>query len=134
MTLKELTEILLFWISTNTNYDTTKFDYNINEVSIEQIQELACRGKCPIIAIFLPPNGIYYAKTNLENPCSQSVILHEMIHGFQEIFDKHKEDIFREKEAYELQNMYLEDYSKKNELIYKLSVKKCRSQQTKLWK
>ena len=134
MTLKELTEILLFWISSNTNYDITKFDYEINEVSKEQIQQLACKGKCPIIAIFLPPNGIYYAKTNLKNPCSQSVILHEMIHGFQEIFDKNKEDVFREKEAYELQNMYLEDYSKKNELIYKLSVKKCRSQQTKSWK
>ena len=41
MTLKELTEILLFWISSNTSYDTTKFDYKINEVSKEHAEESA---------------------------------------------------------------------------------------------
>ena len=134
MTIKELTEILLFWISINTNYDTSKFDYKINEVSKDQLQNIACKGRCPILAIFLPDKGIYYAKTDLKNACSQSVILHEMIHGFQEIFDRRKEDIFREQEAYELQNKFLKDYSNKNELIYDLSVKKCRSLQTKIWK
>ena len=94
MTIKELTEILLFWISINTNYDTTKFDYEINEVSKDQLQNIAWKGRCPILAIFLPDKGIYYAKTDLKNACSQSVILHEMIHGFQEIFDRRKEDIF----------------------------------------
>ena len=44
------------------------------------------------------------------------------------------EEVFREQEAYELQNKFLKDYSNKNELIYDLSVKKCRSLQTKIWK
>ena len=129
MTIKELTEILLFWISINTNYDTTKFDYEINEVSKDRLQNIACKGRCPILAIFLPDKGIYYAKTDLKNACSQSVILHEMIHAFQFTLNKNIENAFKEMEAYSLQNLYLNQISEKKNLLRTLNLKSCRSKQ-----
>ena len=39
-----------------------------------------------------------------------------------------------EKEIVQVNFHDLKDYSNKNELIYDLSVKKCRSLQTKIWK
>ena len=52
MTLSNLIYILLQWISINTNYDTSKFDFPINVVEPKVIQEMACGGKCPVIAFF----------------------------------------------------------------------------------
>ena len=37
----------------------------------------------PIIAYFDPNHGVLIAKGNLEEPCYQSILLHEMIHAFQ---------------------------------------------------
>ena len=50
-----------------------------------------------------------------------------MIHYFQS--DSEMENVFKEKEAYELQNKFLEDLSIKNDMISVLNVKKCRSKQ-----
>ena len=88
---------------------------------------MVCAGKCPVIAFFSEKDGIFISFSNLENLCNQSILLHEMIHSFQ--VDLDMETAFKEKEAYELQNKFLEDLSIKNDINEILNVKKCRSKQ-----
>ena len=128
MILKELIQILLQWISINTNYDTSKFDFPVNIVEAKEIQKMVCGGKCPVIAFFSEKEGIFISKMDLDNYCNQSILLHELVHSFQ--INIIMEDAFREKEAYELQNKFLEEISLKNDIINPLNVKKCRSIQS----
>ncbi len=127
MTLQKLINILLQWISINTNYDTSKFDLPVNIVEPQKIQEIVCGGKCPVIAFFSEKYGILLSSHNLENYCNQSILLHEMIHSFQ--VDLDIEMAFKEKEAYDLQNKFLEDLSITNDIVEVLNVKRCRSKQ-----
>ena len=80
--------------------------------------------------LFSPPNLIYIAKLDFDNLCNQSILLHEMIHVFQFQSGNEIQNIFKEKEAYEIQNKFLINESLKNDFIQKLNVKKCRSMQT----
>ena len=128
MTLSNLIYILLQWISINTNYDTSKFDFPINVVEPKIIQEMACGGKCPVIAFFSKEYGIFISNSDYNDPCNQSILLHEIIHYFQS--DLKIENAFKEKEAYELQNKFLEELSIKNDMLDILNIKKCRSKQS----
>ena len=128
MTLSNLIYILLQWISINTNYDTSKFDFPINVVEPKIIQEMACGGKCPVIAFFSNEYGIFISNSDYNDLCNQSILLHEIIHYFQS--DLKIENAFKEKEAYELQNKFLEELSIKNDMIDTLNIKKCRSKQS----
>ncbi len=127
MTLKDLINILLQWISINTNYDVSKFDFPVNIVEEREIQEIACGGKCPVIAFFSEKDGILISSINLNNLCNQSILLHEIIHSFQN--DLNIENAYKEMEAYQLQNKFLEELSIKNDMIDILNIKKCRSNQ-----
>ena len=116
---------LLNWIELNTHYDTKNFKTKIVEVSKKEIQKIACGGKCPIIAFYKPEEAIYISKMNFEkNYCNQSILLHEMIHVLQ---SKKIENVFKEKEAYLLQNKFLLEKSDSENLHFKLNVRKCRS-------
>ena len=116
---------LLNWIELNTRYNTKNFKTNIVEVSKKEIQKIACGGKCPIIAFYKPEEAIYISKMNFEkNYCNQSILLHEMIHVFQ---SKKIENVFKEKEAYLLQNKFLLEKSDSENLHLNLNVRKCRS-------
>ena len=116
---------LLNWIELNTSYNTKNFKTKIVEVSKKEIQNIACGGKCPIIAFYKPEEAIYISKMNFEkNYCNQSILLHEMIHVFQ---SKKIENVFKEKEAYILQNKFLLEKSDSENLHFKLNVRKCRS-------
>ncbi len=125
MTIKNLIAFLLQWMSINTNFDVSKFDFPVNIVEKSEIQRLVCGGKCPVVAFFSETDGIFLAEINLDSLCGQSILLHEMVHAFQLELDM--EPIFKEKEAYEIQNKFLEDLSIKNDMINILNVKKCRS-------
>ena len=127
MTLSNLVSILLQWISINTNYDTSKFDFPINVVEPKIIQEMACGGKCPVIAFYTKEYGIFISNNDYDDPCNQSILLHEIIHYFQS--DLNIEYAFKEKEAYELQNKFLEELSINSDMIEVLNIKKCRSKQ-----
>lgn len=129
MSLTKLISLLLFWISNNTNYDTSKFDYKVNIVDKVVIEKIACNGKCPIVAYFSPEQGILLSKGDLDDACFQSILLHEIIHALQFKSKKKIEYSFRELEAYSLQLEYLEGYSKKNDLLKPLNLKSCRSNQ-----
>ena len=116
---------LLNWIELNTHYNTKNFKTKIVEVSKKEIQKIACGGKCPIIAFYKPEEAIYISKMNFEkNYCNQSILLHEMIHVLQ---SKKIENVFKEKEAYLLQNKFLLEKSDSENLHFKLNVRKCRS-------
>ena len=129
MTLSNLIFILLIWISNNTDYQISKFDYSVNISEKKVLEEKACNGKCPIIAYFDPNDGILIAKGNLEDPCYQSILLHEILHALQFSSNKNIENAFKEIEAYSLQNLYLNQISEKKNLLRTLNLKSCRSKQ-----
>ncbi len=129
MTLSNLIFILLIWISNNTDYQISKFDYSVNIIKKEIIEEKVCNGKCPIVAYFDSNEGILIAKGNLEDPCYQSILLHEMVHALQFTSNKNIENAFKEMEAYALQNLYLSQVSEKKDLLRTLNLKSCRSKQ-----
>ena len=104
MILKELLNFLLVWISLNTNYETSKFDFPINVVKPGVIQQMVCGGKCPVVAYFAEDEGIFIPEMNLKNICNQSILLHEVIHALQ--INSNLNHAFKEKEAYELQNKF----------------------------
>ena len=83
MSLTKLISLLLFWISNNTSYDTSKFDYKVNIVDKKVIQEIVCNGKCPIVAYFGPEQGVLLSKGDYDDACFQSILLHEIIHALQ---------------------------------------------------
>ena len=127
MYLTLIVTTLLNWVNINTTYDSKKFNVKIIEVSKEEIQKLACKGRCPIISFYKKNEGIYITKMNFENNlCNQSILLHEIIHALQE--EKKMENAFKEKEAYEIQNKFLIQKSNENYLDI-LTVKRCRSKQ-----
>ncbi len=129
MTLSNLIFLLLIWISNNTEYEISKFEYSVIMKDKEKIERKVCRGKCPIIAYFDENEGIVVAHGNLEDFCYQSIILHEMIHAFQYNQKSQMENAFKEYEAYLLQSLYLKEISEKNDLLSPLNLKSCRSNQ-----
>ena len=133
MTLTYLTTFLLSWISFNTDYNTENFEAPIIELEDLELQEKACGGKCPVVAFFLSGEGIFIKKMDLTDPCNQSILLHEMIQSFQSKHKPEMENVFREKEAYEYQNQFLDIISEENGLYEKLNVRKCRSNQKSLF-
>ncbi len=126
---ESILSFILNWVSTNTIYDGTLFKFQIILLSPEEIQFKACKGKCPILAFFEPQQGILITKLDFNNICNQSVLLHEIIHSFQYLSGSEIQDVFKEKEAYEIQNKFLMELSEKKGLVDLLNVKKCRSLQ-----
>ena len=127
--LTNILSFLLEWITVNTHYDASIFNFEVLELSKSELQALACGGKCPIIAFFKPEVGILISELDFENICNQSILLHEIIHALQYLSQSNLEDAFKEKEAYQIQNKFLVEISIKEELIDSLNLKKCRSLQ-----
>ena len=127
--LTNIIPFLLEWVTVNTHYDASIFNFEVIELSESELQILACGGKCPVIAFFRPEMGILISKLNFEDVCNQSILLHEIIHALQYLNESKLVDAFREKEAYQIQNKFLMEISIKEELIDPLNLKKCRSLQ-----
>ena len=126
----EIVKFLISWINENTVYKGFLLNLKIIDLTMEELQYKACRGKCPVLAFFSAPNIIYIAKLNFNDLCNQSILLHEIIHVFQYQLDREIQNVFREKEAYEIQNKFLMNESLKNDFLKQLNVKKCRSMQS----
>ena len=126
----EIVKFLISWINENTVYKGFLLNLEIIDLTIEELQYKACGGKCPVLAFFSAPNIIYIAKLNFNDLCNQSILLHEIIHVFQYQLDREIQNVFREKEAYEIQNKFLMNESLKNDFLKQLNVKKCRSMQS----
>ena len=129
MITDSLLQFILDWISINTHYDSSVFNYKIIQLSKQEIQMMACNGKCPIIPFFKPEVGVLISKMDFDNLCNQSILLHEIIHALQHLNNFEIQNIFKEREAYNIQNKFLLDISKKQELIDYMNIKKCRSLQ-----
>ncbi len=127
--LSNIISFLLEWISVNTHYDASVFNFAVIELSKSELQSLACGGKCPVIAFFKPDVGILISELDFENICNKSILLHEIIHALQYLSESNLGDAFKEKEAYQIQNKFLMEISIKEELIDSLNLKKCRSLQ-----
>jgi len=127
--LANIIPFILEWITANTHYDASIFNFEIIELSESELQTLACGGKCPVIAFFKPEMGILISKLGFEDICNQSILLHEIIHALQYLSELNLLDAFREKEAYQIQSKFLMEISIKEELIDSLNLKKCRSLQ-----
>ena len=128
--LTNIISFLLEWITLNTHYDASVFNFEVIELSKSELQALACGGKCPVIAFFKPEVGILISELDFENICNQSILLHEIIHALQYLNESNLEGAFKEKEAYQIQNKFLMEISIKEELIDHLNLKKCRSLQS----
>ena len=131
---QEIIKFLISWINENTIYEEFLLNLEIVTLNLEELQFMACRGKCPILAFFSAPNIIYTAKLDFSDLCNQSILLHEMIHVFQHQSGSEMQNVFREKEAYQIQNKFLIDESFKAETIEQLNLKKCRSMQSNVLK
>ena len=79
---QEIVKFLISWINENTIYEKFLLNLEIVVLDLEELQLLACRGKCPILAFFSAPNIIYIAKLDFNDLCNQSILLHEMIMFF----------------------------------------------------
>ena len=120
MYLTLIVTTLLNWININTTYDSKKFNVKIIEVSKEEIQNFACKGRCPIISFYKKNEGIYITKMNFENNlCNQSILLHEIIHvlqnettNFDEYDEKTKKHL-KEMDALVNHNIFLSHHGKK---------------------
>ena len=131
MAMTTLIIFLLEWISSNTNYNKTKFDTEIKQLNDKDFETIACKGKCPVLAFYLEEKGIFIRKLDFNDVCNQSILLHEIIHSFQSKKEVKMSSAFREMEAYMIQNTFLMDRSKQLNYSEYLSLKKCRSNQSK---
>ena len=130
----EIIKYLVDWINNNTHFNGLLFDFDVIQLKAEEIQTMACRGKCPILGFFLPEKGIYISDLDFNHLCNRSVLLHEMIHALQYVNEENLQDAFREKEAYQIQNKFLIEESLKGESFQQLNLKKCRSIQSNVLK
>ena len=120
----EIVKFLISWINENTVYKGFLLNLEIVDLTLEELQYKACRGKCPVLAFFSAPNIIYIAKLDFNDLCNQSILLHEIIHVFQYQLGNEIQNVFREKEAYEIQNKFLINESLKNDFLKQLNLKK----------
>ena len=65
--LTNIISFLLEWITLNTHYDASIFNFEVIELSKNELQALACGGKCPIIAFFKPEVGILISELDYKN-------------------------------------------------------------------
>ena len=131
MVMTTLLIFLLEWISSNTNYSKIKFDTKITQLNDKDFETIACRGKCPVLAFYFEEKGIFVRKLDFNDVCNQSILLHEIIHSFQSQKEVKMSYAVKELEAYRIQNEFLLDRSKQLNYTEYLSLRKCRSNQSK---
>ena len=73
--LTNIISFLLEWITLNTHYDASIFNFEVIELSKNELQALACGGKCPVIAFFKPDVGILISELDFENICNIKSII-----------------------------------------------------------
>lgn len=90
----------------------------IHRAPLAEIRERFCHGNCAVEAFYAPEDGIYIDETlDLEkDEYARSILLHELVHHMQRVtgtFQKIPSPCVRwfaaERQAYEIQNRYLEE-------------------------
>ena len=121
--INELLVSLLLWITSNTEFKVVNFQPNLEFISQQELSDLVCEKPCEIMAYTPtdPKNKIFLVDTlkPLQNVCDRGILLHELIHVFQNYAGKfdHYEDRtkkhMREMQALVNHNRYLSEYGKK---------------------
>ena len=113
--MPKLVDSLLGTISKLSKYPKPDTAPRISRISRAQIEQTICRGPCTLRAWYLPEEGIFLdeslrPETDLVH---RSILLHELVHFVQDVnseaasMDACHRWLYREQEAYELQNQYL---------------------------
>jgi hypothetical protein len=95
-------------------------------VSPLEIQQMLCKGDCGIKAFYMPDKGVFVSNAigSLEDAFTRSVVLHELVHHLQHVSgkfdmvaDKCDRWYSKEREAYEVQNAYLQREGEKRRFL-----------------
>jgi hypothetical protein len=109
---------LLASIHSLSGYPPSKAIPEIHQAPLAEIQQRFCKGTCSAQAFYRPGEGIYIDETfDLQNDrFAQSVLVHELVHHLQRVsgtFQKMPSACDRwyaaERQAYEIQNRFLEE-------------------------
>jgi len=115
--LTELVAELFAAIRLITGYPVPDILPDVHVVPPAEIQAMLCKGPCGIKAFYLPGRGIFVSEN--EDPTrdafTRSILLHELVHHAQHLsgrFEAITEPCDRwfskEREAYQVQNSYLQ--------------------------
>lgn len=121
--INELIAALILWITSNTSFIELKVKPEVIFLNKEKLNEKACGRPCQIFA-YTPENSkkIVYLIDSLKpksDVCDQGILLHELIHVFQNNngkfseYENNTKKHMREMEALVLQNRYLSNFGKK---------------------
>jgi len=113
--MPQLVDSLLNTINAMSDYAKPSSTPPVTKVSRAEIERTICNGPCPVKAWHMPGEGIFMddrlsPETDLVH---RSILLHELVHYLQEIngegasMDECDRWLYREREAYRLQNQYL---------------------------
>lgn len=89
----------------------------IHIVSPAEIQRLVCKRDCGVKAFYLPDRGVFVSESigSLDDAFGRSVLLHELVHHVQHlsgrfdiVTDACDRWFSKEREAYQVQNAYLQ--------------------------
>ena len=114
-TMPDLVDSLLNTISGMSDYAKPSTTPLVTKVSRGEIERTICSGPCPVKAWHMPGEGIFMDDrlTPEIDLVHRSILLHELVHYLQEIngagasMDECDRWLYREREAYRLQNQYL---------------------------
>ena len=118
LSLASLALQLLASIHSLSGYPATKDVPEIHQAPLAEIQQRFCNGTCTAQAFYNPGDGVYIdeAFDLANNEFARSVLLHELVHHVQRVsgtFQKIPSECDRwyaaEREAYNIQNRYLEE-------------------------
>jgi hypothetical protein len=118
LSLASLALQLLASIHSLSGYPVTKDLPEIHRAPLAEIQQRFCNGTCQAQAFYRPGDGVYIDETfDLANDeFARSVLLHELVHHVQRVsgtFQKMPSACDRwyaaERQAYDIQNRYLEE-------------------------
>ena len=118
LSLASLALQLLASIHSLSGYPTTKILPEIHQAPLAEIQQRFCQGACAAQAFYRPDEGVYIddAFDLANDEFARSVLLHELVHHVQRVsgtFQRIPSECDRwyaaEREAYVIQNRYLEE-------------------------
>jgi hypothetical protein len=118
LSLTSLALQLLASIHSLSGYPTAVVPPEIHQAPLVEIQQRFCDGKCSAQAFYRPGEGVYIDESfDLANDeFARSVLLHELVHHVQRVsgtFQKIPSECDRwfaaERDAYTIQNRYLEE-------------------------
>lgn len=113
--MPDLVDSLFDTIAKLSDYSKPDSRPRVIKVSRAEIERTICSGPCPIKAWHVPGEGIFLdeslrPETDLVH---RSILFHELVHFLQDInaegasMDECERWLYREREAYQLQNQYL---------------------------